>query len=104
MFPVFSDPLPSAVLLAFKAIRMHVSKGKSTMFSECMRLCQTASGLLKQSVALPLTTEETIDDELTKVTAFILLINSGIGICALAWTVTRVRLVARITANFVGKL
>ena len=62
-----SDPLPSAVLLAFKAIRMHVSNGKSTVLSECLRLCQTAGGLLKQSVALPLTTEETIDDELTKV-------------------------------------
>ncbi|XP_065886356.1 sterol regulatory element-binding protein 1-like isoform X2 [Dysidea avara] len=61
-----NDPLPSAVLLAFKAIRMHVSNGKSTMLSECMRLCQTAGGLLKQSVALPLTTEETIDDELMK--------------------------------------
>ena len=62
-----SDPLPSAVLLAFKAIRMHVVSGKSTPLSEFMQLCETASGFLKQSVALPLTTDGTIDDELTKV-------------------------------------
>ena len=64
---IFSDPLPSAVLLAFKAIRMHVVSGKSTPLSEFMQLCETASGFLKQSVALPLTTDENIDNELTKV-------------------------------------
>ena len=63
----FSDPLPSAILLAFKAVRMHVASGKSTSLSEFMQLCETASGFLKQSVALPLTTDESIDDELTKV-------------------------------------
>ena len=55
------------MLLAFKAIRMHVVSGKSTPLSEFMQLCETASGFLKQSVALPLTTDENIDDELTKV-------------------------------------
>ena len=67
VFSFCSDPLPSAVLLAFKAIRMHVVSGKSKSLSEFMQLCETASGFLKQSVALPLTTEETIDNELTKV-------------------------------------
>lgn len=61
-----NDPLPSAILLAFKAVRMHVASGKSTSLSEFMQLCETASGFLKQSVALPLTTDESIDDELTK--------------------------------------
>ena len=46
---------------------MHVASGKSTSLSEFMQLCETASGFLKQSVALPLTTDESIDDELTKV-------------------------------------
>ena len=54
-------------MLAFKAIRMHVVSGKSTSLSEFMQLCETASAFLKQSVALPLTTDENIDNELTKV-------------------------------------
>lgn len=53
----FSDPLPKAVLVAFRARRNFIIRAHNA--SHCIRQCDRAGRMLRESLKLPYTKENT---------------------------------------------